>query len=158
MDAAEPRADYDGPRRRRRRRGPAPKRLPLADYRSDNGQIFVEYVHRTTKPERRAPYVPISFAELDDLSISGDALTLLARLRRYADDRETDGILSSRELESLRVLFGYSRRRFTSLMRNLAASERIHVGTDAVYDVNFIEVCKNRVERQKRREQWAAAK
>lgn len=123
-----------------------------------NGEVVVAYVHRTTKPDRRKPYVPVALDELDDPDLLPEALIFLLRLRRAADRDETDGILEPRTVESVRAFYGYSRRRLARLLENLRAGSRIYEQNGAVYDANFIDVCKSKAERLHRREQWNAAK
>jgi hypothetical protein len=98
-------------------------------------------------------YAPISHEELD-APISGNALQLLLRIRRDADQRETDGVIATRHLDALAVAHGMGEEDKRAGPLELTRAKLVRPKRDGYLDVNFLEWCRPADKREARRAQW----
>jgi hypothetical protein len=105
------------------------------------------------QPERRAGFTPITWRMLD-AAISGDAALLLIRLRRHADENETNGHLEPRDIAAVIGFHQLKKRAVSRQLDQLVGLGLLEKERDSYRDVEFLAVCRSADARQKRRDQW----
>ena len=106
-----------------------------------------------TRPDRRAGFTPTTWRMLDS-DLSGDAALLLLRLRRHADENETNGYLDPRDIAAVIGFHRLQKRAVLRQIDELLARELLEKDGDSYRDVEFLTVCRSADARQKRRDQW----
>jgi hypothetical protein len=102
-------------------------------------------------------YTPALIEELD-MPISGAALQLLLRIRRDSDMRETDGVLTKRQVDALAV--GHDMRPAAKhrALGELVLANLLHEIGGVFTDSHFDQWCRTSAERKELRDKWNAAK
>lgn len=106
-----------------------------------------------TAPPRRSGYTPCTWQMLD-AAISGEAALLLLRLRRLADENESNGWIEGRDIASVAAFHRMHGRRVNRCLDELVKLGLFYKDGDLYHDLQFSDVCRTREQREQLREEW----